>query len=149
MTHKSIEDLTRHLDTVMSRETEPSIVLDMEGEELGCHNGRLSIIQLGVDRTTYLVDIVRFPATVSMLKKYLESLCLSKYMWDGRRDYSELRHGHGLTMKGLADLQLVYVHTTNPSSNVYHLTSMIDAAESLNALPGKHLSTIRAGNSLL
>jgi len=85
-----------------------------------------------------------------MLKKYLEDPNLLKYIWDGRSDYSELRHGHGITLKGLVDLQLVYIYATGNASSpsrAVRLTGMTDAAETLSAIAKVKLSQIRSCTS--
>lgn len=112
-------------------------------------NGKLGLIQIGVETTTYLVDIILLPSAIASLKQYLENPRLKKYVWDGRSDYSELLHGHGVTLKGLVDLQLVYVHTQNNSHfKAIHLSSMIDAAEKLSVTTPQILSQIRSGMSI-
>ena|SRR6266496_485409 len=106
---------------ISASQSKSFILLDTESKDLGSPNGQLSLIQLGVGTTTYLVDIVKFPSAIRMLKSYLESPRLRKYVWDGRSDYSEVRHGHGITLNGVVDLQLVHIHLTRPPSNVHRL----------------------------
>jgi 3'-5' exonuclease len=143
--------LANHIDKTIKSSTSqkpPFILLDCEGRDLGARNGKLGLIQIGVGRTTYLVDVIAFPEATTMLKKFLENPKLLKYVWDGRSDYSELRHGHGVTLKGLVDLQLVYIYATHPSANssqTMRLTSMINAAQELDAMSSTELSQIRSG----
>jgi len=99
-----MQNLQNHLEKMISASDEPFILLDTEGRDLGSPNGRLSLIQLGLGTTTYLVDALSYPAAIPKLKRYLESPHLRKYVWDGRSDYSELQHGHGVTLKGVVDL---------------------------------------------
>jgi hypothetical protein len=141
--------LINHIDQIIDSSTikKPFIFLDCEGRELGARNGKLALIQIGIGEAIYLVDIIIFSEAVPMLKKYLEDPNLLKYVWDGRSDYSELRHGHGITLQGLVDLQLVYIYATGnaPSSGrAIRLTGLTDAAENLNAMTKVQLSQIRS-----
>jgi hypothetical protein len=70
-----------------------------------------------------------------MLKRHLENPRLRKYMWDGRSDCSELHHGHGIVLNGVANLQLVYLHLTKHQKKLHRLTSMLDESEALETLP--------------
>jgi len=142
-TNKSTRNLQNHLEKIASRSEKPFILLDTEGHNLGSPNGRLSLLQLGLGTTTYIVDTLSYPAAIPTLKHYLETPHWRKYVWDGRSDYSELQHGHGITLKGVVDLQLVYVHLTTRSSRAPRLTGMLDASQQLEILPGKQLATIR------
>jgi hypothetical protein len=122
-------------------------MLDCEGRSLGDQNGKLGLIQIGVETTTYLVDVILLPSAISSLKTYLENPRLTKYVWDARSDYSELLHGHGITIKGLVDLQLLYVHTTGlfPRGEIIYLTSMSNAAAKLSVTTPQIMNQIRAG----
>jgi len=139
--------LILHLDQLMSSESARFILYDSEGHHLGDRDGKLGLIQLGVEETTYLIDVVKLPDAVSMLKTYLEDGRLRKYVWDGRSDYSELRHGHGVTLKGIIDLQLVYIHATGQNGRVIQLSNMMNAARHLSALPRIQLDEIHSSMS--
>jgi len=149
-TRANITTLVNHIRQIIASSARPFIFLDCEGRELGSRNGKLSLIQIGVDGSIYLVDVILFSDAIAMLKEYLEDPNLVKYVWDGRSDYSELRHGHGVTLKGLIDLQLVYLYSTGDaftSGRTIRLSGMADAAEKLNALTRAELSQIRSGIS--
>jgi hypothetical protein len=123
-------------------------MLDCEGRSLGDQNGKLGLIQIGVETTTYLVDVILLPSAISSLKTYLENPRLTKYVWDARSDYSELLHGHGITIKGLVDLQLLNVHTgLFPGDKIIYLTSMSNAAANLSVTTPQIMYQIRAGTS--
>jgi len=125
-------------------------MLDCEGRSLGDQNGKLGLIQIGVETTTYLVDVILLPSALSSLKTYLENPRLTKYVWDARSDYSELLHGHGITIKGLVDLQLLHVHTGPfPGDKIIYLTSMSNAAAKLSVTTPQIMYQIRAGTSTL
>ena len=87
-----------------------------------------------------------------MLKPYLESTTITKYVWDGRCDYSELKHGHGITLKGVVDLQLADVHSEierqEKNWNVHRLSSLKAAAEKWHVLPPSELAKIKSGTKL-
>jgi len=141
-----MQNFQNHFEKMISASDEPFIFLDMQGRDLGSPNGRLSLIQLGLGTTTYLVDALSYPAAIPTLKRYLKSPHLHKYVWDGRSDYSELQHEHRVTLKGVVNLQLIYLHFTKQSSRVHRLTSMLDASQQLEALPANQFSTIRLSN---
>ena len=111
---------------------------------MGDLNGRLGLLQIGVETTTYLVDVILFPGAIAALKRHLENPGLTKYIWDARSDYSELLHGHGVTMKGLVFLQLVCVRSQSSTGKTVHLSSMSDAAQKLSVTTPQILSLIRA-----
>jgi exonuclease 3'-5' domain-containing protein 1 len=56
---------------------------------------------------TYLIDTIRLTReALRPLFDSIESSTLTKIVFDGRMDFSELYHGYGLTMCGALDLQL-------------------------------------------
>jgi hypothetical protein len=57
-----------------------------------------------------LVDVITYPQALVPLKTILEDSRLEKVVWDGRMDYSELWHGHGIKLTKPVDLQLVRVY---------------------------------------
>jgi hypothetical protein len=81
------------------------IFLDCEGRDLGILGGKL-----GIENDVYLVDIIIYPEALESLKTVLEDNRLEKVVWDGRKDYCELWHGHGIELKSPVDLQLVRVY---------------------------------------
>jgi len=89
----------------------PSIVIDCEGKELGQQGGTLSLISLRTTSPapckTFLVDAVSLDdSALRPLFDLLESYEPSKIVFDGRMDFSELYHGHQVTLRGVLDLQL-------------------------------------------
>jgi len=63
-----------------------------------------------VENEIYLVDVITYPKSIDTLKRILEDPLLQKVVWDGRSDYSELWHGHGIAMEPVLDLQLVRIY---------------------------------------
>ena len=86
------------------------IFLDCEGRDLGRQGGKLGLVQLGVEKEVYLVDVIAYPESLETLKNILENPDLDKIVWDGRSDYCELSCGHGIAMGPLIDLQLLRVY---------------------------------------
>lgn len=123
------------------------IFLDCEGRDLGASNGQLGLMQLGIGEIIYLVDVVALPGAVTKLKRFFENPELVKYVWDGRADYSELRHGHDVTLEGLFDLQLADIHTRAYLPNSIRLNGMIKAAEDFQVAEPDVLAQIRSGIS--
>ena len=150
-TPESIDVLTAHLRKTIGPATAKKnryILLDCEGRDLGAQNGKLGLIQIGIGDAVYLVDVVALPEAVDKLKSFLQNPSLLKYVWDGRSDYSELRHGHNVTLRGLVDLQLAYIHTQAQPSETIRLAGMMQAAEALHVAKSEVLSQIRSGISL-
>ena len=58
----------------------------------------------------YLVDVLKYPKDLGNLKEILESPTFVKVVWDGRQDYAELWHRHGIELNPVLDLQLVRIH---------------------------------------
>jgi len=56
------------------------------------------------------VDIITYPEALDSLKPIIENPRLEKVVWDGRNDYCELWHGHGIELRSPLDLQLVRVY---------------------------------------
>ena len=77
---------------------------------MGRIGGKLGLVQLGVENEVYLVDIIAYPEALISLKNILENPRLQTVVWDGRMDYCELWHGHGIELKLPVDLQLVRVY---------------------------------------
>jgi ribonuclease D len=149
-TLESIDVLTTHLRKTVGPTTAKRnryIFLDCEGRDLGAQNGKLGLIQIGIGDAVYLVDVVTLPEAVGKLKSFLQNPSLLKYVWDGRSDYSELRHGHDVTLRGLVDLQLAYIRTQAQTSKTKRLSGMMQAAEALHVAESEVLSQIRSGIS--
>jgi 3'-5' exonuclease len=70
----------------------------------------LGLIQIGVKNAIYLVDVITLPQALKSLKSVLEDSGIQKVVWDGRMDFSELWHGHGIKLAGVLDLQLLGVY---------------------------------------
>ena len=102
-----VDHLTAFLASERSNHT---IFLDCEGRDLGRVGGKLGLVQLGIENEVYLVDIITYPEALDSLKPILENSRLKKVVWDGRNDYCELWHGHGIELRSPLDLQLVRVY---------------------------------------
>ena len=92
------------------------LALDCEGKDLGVQGGTLSLISLRAlepeTSKTYLID------TISLTKDQLlpifdviKSSSVTKIVFDGRMDFSELYHGWGVSLRSVLDLQLADVES--------------------------------------
>jgi hypothetical protein len=86
------------------------IYVDCEGKNLGCPGGKLGLVQVGVEDDIYIIDVIKYKEALLGLKKILEDNRLIKVMWDGRKDFSELWHGHRIHLRNVIDLQLVRIY---------------------------------------
>ncbi|KAL1729013.1 ribonuclease H-like domain-containing protein [Schizophyllum commune] len=95
--------------------------LDMEGRELGAANGKLSVISFRtLDDATYLVDVLAFTTDqLQPLFSLLADSSVTKLVWDGRMDASELLHGHGVQLRGAADLQIADIMARRKRESFY------------------------------
>jgi len=84
------------------------LLFDCEGEKLGCEGGALSLLSVG----TELGDIFVFDALALGRETLLRVIAFiadgrrRKFVWDGRKDYSELRHSYRHRLENVIDLQL-------------------------------------------
>jgi exonuclease 3'-5' domain-containing protein 1 len=142
--------LTHHLNEIITSSTNktPYILLDCEGRGLGSCGGKLGVIQIGIAGTPYLVDVIVFPDAVAILRKYFVSLRPLKYVWDGRSDFSELRHGHGITLRNLTDLRLADMYASMGSPHTVkaiRLSNIIVAAQNRTAMRSSEIPQICSG----
>ena len=93
-----------------SGERESHIYVDCEGNDLGCPGGKLGLVQVGVEKDIYLIDVIKYEESIPELKKILEDETLVKVMWDARNDFSELWHGHKIHLQTVLDLQLLRIY---------------------------------------
>jgi hypothetical protein len=93
-----------------NEEKESHIYVDCEGNDLGCPEGRLGLVQVGVETDIYLIDVIKYEKGISALKNILENQKLVKVMWDARNDFSELWHGHQIHLQPVLDLQLLRIY---------------------------------------
>lgn len=106
-----LQTLAAHIERVSKASNERvPIFLDCEGRDLGREGGKLGLVQLGVEREVYLVDVIVYPESLDTLKNILEDPNLVKVVWDGRSDYCELWFGHGIALSPLIDLQLLRIY---------------------------------------
>jgi hypothetical protein len=106
-----LERLRTHLKSLADSDTNKiPVLLDCEGDKLGRINGKLGLVQIGLENNVYLVDVIECPKSLELLKEILEDQALEKIVWDGRSDYAELWHGHGIAISPVLDLQLVRVY---------------------------------------
>jgi exonuclease 3'-5' domain-containing protein 1 len=101
-------------DAITAIQPASVLALDCEGKYLGVEGGTLSLINLrALEPETskiYLID------TVSLTKDQLgpifdiiQSFSVTKIVFDGRMDFSELYHGWSVSLRGVFDLQLADV----------------------------------------
>ena len=92
----------------------PVSVLDCEGHNLGAAGGTLSVIVLRAttaDARTYLIDVPHLsPTSLQPIADLLHAPAIRKVVFDGRMDFSALRH-HALRaeLRNVLDLQLIVV----------------------------------------
>ncbi|KAH8921005.1 hypothetical protein BT69DRAFT_1264957 [Atractiella rhizophila] len=92
---------------------DPIVAFDAEGLDLGDLKGMLSIMScysLSSESVVYLIDAVSVaPAALEPIFKLLRDKKVTKVLWDGRMDQSELWNSYGVKMEGCLDLQLADV----------------------------------------
>jgi exonuclease 3'-5' domain-containing protein 1 len=96
--------------TILQRST--TIIIDCEGYQLGCADGKLSIISLRaivpVSSKIFLIDTIALGAdSLGPLFGILQLPSITKVVFDGRMDFTELYHTYGVKMEGVLDIQLV------------------------------------------
>ncbi|KAK0494076.1 ribonuclease H-like domain-containing protein [Armillaria luteobubalina] len=92
------------------------LVVDCEGDQLGCKGGRLSLLTIrpASDDSvpTYIFDLLslkrRNMRRVFDLLRF--SFCI-KIVFDGRMDYSALWHEYNIAIFGVIDMQLADLHS--------------------------------------
>jgi hypothetical protein len=110
-TPETLEKLENEISSLTPDERQSrGILLDCEGRDLGRVGGKLGLIQIGVKNAIYHVDVITLPQALKSLKSVLEDSGIQKVVWDGRMDFSELWHGHGIKLAGVLDLQLLGVY---------------------------------------
>jgi hypothetical protein len=106
VTYKKFHD---HI-TSYTQTSGKTIYVDCEGPNLGREGGVLVLIQVGVEKEVYLIDVVAYPESLITLKGILEDDKIDKVMWDCRSDAAEMWFGHGITLTSVIDAQLIQVH---------------------------------------
>lgn len=99
-----------------------TIAFDSEGLQLGSNHGVLSVISFHTaEGATYLVDVLAFtPSQLQSLFAVLADDGVTKLVWDGRMDASELLHGHGVQLRGGLDLQVADVAAERRRQGIYN-----------------------------
>jgi len=121
------------------------LFVDLEGRDLGCLTGALSIISIGTDKgATMLFDAVRLDqAAIAPVLELLADEHIPKFMWDGRKDAVEIRRTFaGTELKAVIDLQLVdvlsrRVHGEGEEMRVRRLTRKGHSVNAVRQLPTK------------
>ena len=70
----------------------------------------MSILQIGVPTTTFVVDAIALNEQIPLLAPFLSDRNIQKIVWDGRLGYSELWHRYEIRLQNVLDLQLMYLH---------------------------------------
>lgn len=101
-------------DAIDAIKSSSVLILDCEGENLGRQGSSLSIISLRTidseSSKTYLFDAISITNdTLRPLFDILQSHSVTKIVFDGRMDFSELYHGRGVDLRNVLDLQLIDV----------------------------------------
>lgn len=101
-------------DAIDAIKSSSELILDCEGENLGHQGSSLSLISVRTidseSSKTYLFDAISLTNdTLRPLFDILQSHSVTKIVFDGRMDFSELYHGRGVDLHNVLDLQLVDV----------------------------------------
>ena len=56
-----MDQLNGHAKSLVTSSAQIPIFLDCEGHDLGKVGGKLGLVQIGVDDTVYLVDVIKYP----------------------------------------------------------------------------------------
>ena len=101
-------------DAIAAIQPASSLALDCEGKDLGVEGGTLSLISLRVlepeTSGIYLIDTISLTKDqLSPIFDIIESSSVTKIVFDGRMDFSELYHGWSVSLRGVLDLQLADV----------------------------------------
>ena len=102
------------LDAINAIQSSSEVIFDCEGQDLGQKGGSLSLISVrtlgSVPSKTYLFDVISLTDdTLRPLFDIIQSAAVTKIVFDGRMDFSELYHERHITLQGVLDLQLVDV----------------------------------------
>ncbi|KAK0222885.1 ribonuclease H-like domain-containing protein [Armillaria nabsnona] len=94
------------------------LVVDCEGDQLGCRGGRLSLLTITPIRAdsdhvpTYIFDFLRLKRkNVRRVSDLLRDASRVKIVFDGRMDYSALWHEYDVPIVGVIDMQLADLHS--------------------------------------
>ncbi|KAK0214121.1 ribonuclease H-like domain-containing protein [Armillaria fumosa] len=91
------------------------LVVDCEGDQLGCKGGRLSLLTIRAasdDAPTYIFDLLRLKRrNMRRVFDLLRDASRVKIVFDGRMDYSALWHEYDVAMVGVIDMQLADLHS--------------------------------------
>ncbi len=94
------------------------LVVDCEGDQLGCRGGRLSLLTITPIRAasdhvpTYIFDFLRLKRkNVRRVFDLLRDASRVKIVFDGRMDYSALWHEYNVPIVGVIDMQLADLHS--------------------------------------
>ena len=116
----TLVDELEHLPHVMSIVEQYSwYALDLEGVALG-RNGHITMLQLAIDsKHVYCFDMLKLgDRKFGFLKPILEDGCRYKLCYDARCDADALYHRHGITLRGVVDMQVLYTmvhqHPSDP-----------------------------------
>jgi len=93
-----------------------ALALDCEGNDLGVEGGTLNLISLrALEPETSRIYLIN---TIGLVKVQLnpvfdiiKSSLVTKIVFGGRMDFSELYHGWGVSLRGVLDLQLADVES--------------------------------------
>lgn len=103
-------------DAIRALSVSSYMALDCEGRDLGEKGGALSLISLRTlapePAHTYIIDVVSLGNDkLRPVFDIIGSSSQTKIVFDGRMDFSELYHGHNVSIEGALDLQLADVHS--------------------------------------
>ena len=96
------------------------IVIDLEGSNLG-RRGSVTMLQVaGSPEQVYCFDVMQMgDFAFQMLKPLLEDISIVKLCYDCRCDADALLHLHGIYLRGVYDLQILFTLLFQASSDPY------------------------------
>lgn len=99
--------------------THQCMALDLEGVSLG-RSGQITMLQIATSASNVIsFDILKLgPKVFPLLQPILEDPSKFKLCYDARCDADALYHNHGISLRGIIDIQvmytIVYQHPTDP-----------------------------------
>jgi hypothetical protein len=109
-TLQALDRLSTHVQALLAAAspwTKPYILLDCKGRSVGRVGGKLGLVQVGVEDSIYLIDVLTYRKNIDAVK-LLQNSNLDKIVWDGRNIYSEIWHSYEVAVESVIDLQLVH-----------------------------------------
>jgi hypothetical protein len=127
----NLEKLSAQFDALVTKPNpwqKPHIYLSAHGRDLGCTNGRLGLVQIGIKEDIYLLDVLTYVKCLEVLKGILENKEVEKVSWEGRWMGSEFQHGCQIDMEGVMDLQLADIYEKGVTTRNFVMMDSLEMA---------------------